>query len=60
MPKALKLYANFLIEILNDRESGQELLARARDNALTKGNMYENKEDDGSGGSMTTDGTPCL
>ena len=31
VPKALKLYAKFLIEILNDKEGGQDLLSRAKD-----------------------------
>jgi hypothetical protein len=31
MPKALKMYAKFLIEILNDKEGGQDLLSRAKE-----------------------------
>ena len=31
VPKALRMYAKFLIEILNDKEAGQDLMARAKD-----------------------------
>lgn len=30
MPKAMRLYGKFLIEIINDREAGEDLLERAR------------------------------
>ena len=30
MPKAMRLYGKFLIEIINDKEGGEELLERAR------------------------------
>ena len=30
MPKSMRIYGKFLIEIINDTESGEELLERAR------------------------------
>ncbi len=30
-PKALKLYATFLIDVLNDKDAGNELLAKSRE-----------------------------
>ena len=35
-PIALKLYASFIIEVLNDKDSGNELLMKAKDAALVK------------------------
>ncbi len=31
LPKAIKMYAMFLIEVINDKESGNELLQKAKD-----------------------------
>lgn len=30
-PKALKMYARFLLEILNDKDRGEDLIARANE-----------------------------
>jgi PAS domain S-box-containing protein len=63
MPKALKMYAKFLIEILNDREGGQDLLSRAKEATNIKQNFYDvnNMNDDMNDiGSMSTNGTPCI
>jgi hypothetical protein len=35
------MYARFLIEILNDKEGGQELIARSKDAANVKQNYYD-------------------
>jgi hypothetical protein len=35
-PKALKLYAKFLTEILNDKEAGGELMSRAKDTVIAR------------------------
>jgi len=68
VPKALKLYADYLVEILNDAEEGTELLARAKDNELVKNNYASNLVGDaaalGMGELCATmggaDGTPCI
>jgi len=31
VPKALRMYAKYLIEILNDKEQGKDMLSRAKD-----------------------------
>lgn len=36
VPKAMKLYGRYLLEILHDKESGNELLQRAKDAANMK------------------------
>ena len=41
MPKALKMYAKFLIDILNDKDAGQDLLSRAKDATNVKHNYYD-------------------
>ena len=33
-PKSLKMYAEYLMEIMNDKEGGNDLLSRAKENAL--------------------------
>jgi len=61
VPKALRMYAKFLIEILNDKDSGQELLSRAKDATNIKQN-YENhvQQDLSDISAMSSDGTPCI
>ncbi len=51
-PRALKLYAQFQIEVLNDKEGGNELLMKAKENAQMKSNLEGggNAEDIASGG----------
>ncbi len=68
VPKALKLYADYLIEILNNAEDGAELLAKAKDNDISRNNMMSNVVGDaaalGMGDICATmggaDGTPCV
>ena len=63
VPKALKLYAKFLIEIFNDKEGGQDLLSRAKDAANIKQNYFDagNLHDDMNDiSAMSTNGTPCI
>jgi len=63
LPRALKLYAKFLIEILNDKEGGQDLLSRAKDAANIKQNYFDagNMHDDMNDMSaMSSNGTPCI
>ena len=62
-PKALKLYASYLIEVLNDKETGNEQMIKAKEAA----NMRSNFEFSGAGASQDSDvnsyaqdGTPCI
>lgn len=41
-PKALKLYASFLIEILNDKETGNEQMVKAKEAANLRVNFEFN------------------
>ncbi|HEY9756338.1 MAG TPA: PAS domain S-box protein, partial [Oculatellaceae cyanobacterium] len=67
-PKALKMYADFLIEILNDAEAGGELLSRAKETAIARPNYNPNSLDAtelmGMGDMCASmggaDGTPCM
>ena len=61
-PKALKLYANFLIEILNDKEGGQDLMTRAKDAINAKMNYFEgnNISDENDISSLSSNGTACM
>ncbi len=54
-PKALKIYASFLLEILNDREAGNELLQKAKEGSLMK-----TVAEVGDSASSSTDGTPIV
>jgi len=62
VPKSLKLYAKFLIEVLNDREAGLDFLQRAKDLSNVKEWIFE----DIIGGELqdlaqlNTNGTPCI
>ena len=41
--KSLKLYAQFLIEIMNDREHGNEQLMKAKELSISRiGNKFDN------------------
>ena len=61
-PKALKLYASYLIEVLNDKETGNEQMIKAKEAA----NMRINLDFTGGGkqdsdvNSYAQDGTPCV
>ena len=61
--KALRLYANYLIEILNDKELGNEQLNRAKElGNMRVANNYDLNGDgmDGSElGGFAADGSPC-
>ena len=67
-PKALKMYADFLIEILNDAEAGGELLSRAKETAIARPNYNATSLDAtelmGMGDICASmggaDGTPCM
>ena len=53
----------FLIEILNDKEGGQDLLTRAKDAANIKQNYFDagSMHDDMNDiSAMSTNGTPCI
>lgn len=61
--KALRLYASYLIEVLNDKETGNEQLARARDLGTNRvANNFDFNGDDESmtGGVLSADGSPCI
>ena len=36
MPKALKLYGKYLVDIIHDKEAGSDLMSRAKDVANVK------------------------
>jgi len=67
-PKALKLYAEFLTEILNDKEAGGELMSRAKDTVIARATVNLNvldaaelmNMDDMCAGLGGADGTPCI
>ena len=40
------MYARFLIDILNDKQRGTDLLQRARESVNSKFNAFENNADD--------------
>ena len=66
--KALRLYASFLIEILNDKEHGNEQLAKAKELSISRlGNQFDNFNgaSGGDGGlddfsAIANDGSPCI
>jgi hypothetical protein len=51
-----------LIEILNDKKGGNELLLRAKDAAMVKANFEINnfQEDVNDVNNYAQDGTPCI
>mmetsp|Transcript_20725 Transcript_20725/g.19767 ORF Transcript_20725/g.19767 Transcript_20725/m.19767 type:complete len:216 (-) Transcript_20725:472-1119(-) len=61
-PKALKLYASFLIEILNDKEQGNEQMMKAKEAANLRVNFeFNNANEDYSDlNNYALDGTPCI
>jgi len=61
-PKALRLYATYLVEILNDKESGTELMSRAKEAANMRVNLDFNNfnEDFSDIMNYAPDGTPCV
>lgn len=60
-PKALKLYAKFLIEILNDKQRGLDLIQRARESVNSKFNVFDANNDDALDiSSLNSSGTPCI
>ncbi|MDR3582384.1 MAG: hypothetical protein P4L67_03890 [Candidatus Pacebacteria bacterium] len=54
-PKALRMYGDFLIEILNDKEAGQELISRAKDNVASRTAAMPNFYDNANSGNNTAD-----
>lgn len=50
-PKAVKLYAMFLIEVVNDKEAGNELLQKAKDSSQIRTNF----DVQGNGGNIADD-----
>ena len=61
-PKALKLYASYLIEVLNDKESGNEQLMKAKEAANMRVNFDFNNGNENMGdlNAYASDGTPCV
>jgi hypothetical protein len=61
-PKALKIYASYLIEILNDKETGNEQMLKAKEAANLRVNFeFNNMNDDFSDlNNYAQDGTPCI
>ena len=60
--KALKLYATFMIEVLNDKDGGNELLQKAKDASTIKANFEMNGNEDMAGGlgANQQDGSPII
>jgi len=61
--KALRLYASYLIEVLNDKETGNEQLARARDmgtNRVAHNFDFNGDDEGGMSGGLSADGSPCI
>ena len=56
-PKSLRMYAEFLIEIMNDKEGGSELLSRAKDTAISKNNFIEANVEQSL---LQSDGAACI
>ena len=57
----MRLYGRYLVEILHDKESGQELLQRAKDASNMKQNFGGgNFEDVSDIMQISIDGTPCI
>lgn len=61
-PKALKMYARFLIEILNDKERGEELVNRANEASNIKNNYNESNvlQRGITDISTSSNGAPCI
>jgi len=63
-PKALKLYASYLIEVLNDKETGNEQMIKAKEAANLRVNFEFNSaaaaNQDSDVNSYAQDGTPCI
>lgn len=61
-PKALKLYAGYLMDVLNDKETGNEFLVKAREASNMKVNFEYNSmnEDFTDLNNYAADGTPCI
>ena len=61
-PKALKLYASYQIEILNDKEAGNEQMIKAKEAANLRVNFEFNNanEDFTDLNNYAQDGTPCI
>jgi len=62
-PKALKLYATYLIEVLNDKETGNEQMVKAKEAANLRVNFEFNSgaaNQDSDVNSYAQDGTPCI
>ena len=50
LPKAIKMYAMFLIEVINDKESGNEFLQKAKDSVQIRTNFENGGGEDMGGG----------
>ena len=61
-PRALKLYGSYLIEVLNDKETGNEWMQKAKEAANVRSNFeFNNGGDDFMDiSNYATDGTPCI
>ena len=61
-PKILRLYSSFIIEILNDRETGSELLIKAKEAANLRGGFDATAgiQDANDVSNYVQDGTPCI
>lgn len=61
--KALRLYASYLIEILNDKDLGNDQLTKAKELSASRfaANAFELNGEGAEGemGAMATDGSPC-
>jgi hypothetical protein len=61
--RAIRMYSAFLIEILNDKEGGNELLRRCKDPIGVRGGRYMEQDHAAGENSLakfSVDGTPCI
>jgi hypothetical protein len=62
--KAIKLYASYLIEVLNDKETGNEQMIKAKEAANSRANFEFGaggmKGNESDVNSYSQDGTPCI
>lgn len=58
----MRLYASYLIEILNDKELGNEQLQKAKEAAVLRVNFDLNNmhEDSSDMSTFAPDGSPCV
>ncbi len=60
-PKAVRIYAGYCSEVINDGETGQALLARAKEFVFVKSHIAGKRQVDAFNSSkISKDGSPCI